>query len=154
MSIVSRRLVAVGLPVLVALVCLGIAGVASAQQLVCLTLDDGNPATPPLVYRLTLTFPGNSTASIVGTMTEGTEQRVVTGAGALVGSQAQLSLFATGVTPLPLVGPTLTGTTVHVTLNPPSFATGTFNGAQIRAILPLSLGATLFAGTAAVVGCP
>jgi hypothetical protein len=132
-----------------------VAGVASAQQLVCIDLDDGNADTPPLLYRLTLTFPGNNTASIVGTAIQGGDQRVVTGGGALIGGQAELSLQATDIATIPLTGvQTLVGTSAHVILNGPSFTSGIFKAAQVRALLPLGQTVTLSEGTATVVGCP
>ena len=155
MSIVSRRFVRLGLPLAVAFVCAGLAGVASAQQLVCINLDDGVAETPPLLYRLTLTFPGNDTASIVGTTIQGGNQGVVIGGGALIAGQAELSLQATDIAAPPQGGaPTLTGTSTHIILNGPSFTNGAFKAATVRAALPLGQTVTLSEGTATVVGCP
>ena len=146
MSIALRRPARLALPLAVAFVCIVIASAASAQQQICIETDE----TPPVVFHLNVTFPGNNTVSIVGTEDQGAEHRVVTGGGALVGGQAELSFVATDIAAPPLGGtPTLVGTSTHVILNGPTFTTGTFKAARVRGLAP----PTLSEGPAFVVDC-
>jgi len=141
-----------------ALVFVGIAGVASAQQQVCLDLNDGFPGSPTLLYRLTMTQPTGTTATVVGTATQGNATRIVTGGGVLVGGQFELSLRSTDInTPSQGGGPALLVHSTHVEINGPGFTSGTFESAHVRYFESnQGIGQTLNLtdGTVTVVACP
>jgi hypothetical protein len=144
--------------VVFALVFVAIAGVASAQQQVCISVDDQFPTSPPLLYRLNLTDSGQNTRSIVGTAAQGGAGRVVTGGGALIAGRFEISLRSTDIfTPPPGGDPALLVHTTHVLLNGPGFSSGPFQSVHIRYFeSPQGLGqiTAQTRGTATVVPCP
>jgi hypothetical protein len=153
----GRRHGRVYIAVMFALAIVAIACDASAQQQACITLDDGPGGGAPILYRLNVTLTGNGTASVVGTASQGSARRVVTGGGAVIGTAFELSLQGTDFVAQTGDAPALVTHATHVTLNGPAFAAGTFKSVHTR----LSEGAqsltqtiSLTDGTAAVIGCP
>jgi hypothetical protein len=149
----------IGFTLVLALAFVGIAGVAAAQQQVCISLDDAFAGSPPLLYRLTVTEPGNNTRLAVGTAHQGSATRVVTGGGALVGGQFELSLSGTDITtPATIGGDTaLIQHSTHIQLSSPTFTSGTFEAIHVR-IFESGQGfgqtTSLSDGTATVIACP
>ena len=151
----------IGFTLVLALAFVGIAGVASAQQQICVELIDTRvPITPPLLYRLTVTNPGNNTRSVVGTATQGSATRVVTGGGALIGGQFELSLQSTDIRNTgPISGDrALVNSSTHILLDGPTFTSGIFEAVHVRIFEDLfqSFGqtTTLVDGIATVIPCP
>jgi len=147
------------LAVVVALAGVALAGVASAQQQVCINTDDQFPTSPPFLYRLNVTDTGQNTRSVVGTATQGGAGRVVTGGGALIAGKFEISLRSTDIFVPPPGGgdPALLVHTTHILLNGPAFTSGTFQSAHTRYFeSPQGLGQIngLTGGTATVVACP
>jgi hypothetical protein len=138
----------------------GVAGVASAQQ-TCIEIIDNIPETPTFLYRLTVTQPGNNTVTVVGTATAAGRPgaRIVTGGGALIGGQFELSLTGTDIidAPLPPDERLLVQHTTHIVFTGPSFTSGLFETVQVRtfeAVNGFGTRTNLNEGTATIVSCP
>ena len=153
MAHVLRRHIRTGITVALALVLVGIAGVAAAAE-TCIELN----TTPSVLYRLVVTQPSPTTASVVGTITRGAVTGVVTGAGALIGGAFEVTLQASDIRVSFAVGDdALTTTTTHLQLNGPAFTSGPFQAAFVGYFESGHGSGQLTAleeGTATVVACP
>jgi hypothetical protein len=146
----------------VALALLGItAGTVSAQQLVCIELTDDLPQTPPFIYRLNLTPAGSTTFSLVGFVFGTSGARVLTGGGAVINGQVEISVQGTDIvtSPTPEQASVLVQHATHILLPGPSFSSGTFEHAFTRIFETAQTQTfgqitTLNDGTATVVNCP
>jgi hypothetical protein len=144
-----------------ALAVVGIAGVASAQQQTCIELTDALPQTPSFIYRLNVTPAGTNAVSIVGVVFGASGARVLTGGGALISGQAELSLMGTDIviSPTPEQAAVLVQHATHILLAGPSFTSGTFEHVFTRVFetaqaQTFGQTTTLNDGIATVVPCP
>lgn len=140
-----------------ALVCVGIAGAASAQGVFCITLDHGGVSPSLPLLRLVPTFQGNGFVAIVGRkIAPGAGDRgIVSGGGATINGVFEMSLQGSGiVTPSqPGATPVLISGTTHILLNPVTLI-GSFKAVETET--PAS-GAAVFnhvEGIASIVTCP
>ena len=139
----------------VASVPVGMAGVAGAENLTCLTLDHGVAAKPLL--QLVPTSVGNGFVSIVGRRTHpvGGDRGVVSGGGLTTNGVFEITLQGTTITTQPMFGPTpvlISGST-HILLDPGTLS-GPFKTVQMVTSDTGGLHIEHTEGTATVVPCP
>ena len=153
MTIQSRRRLFVTLVMAVGLV--GIAGVASAQGLVCVALDHGAPAKPLL--QVVVTPVGNGFASLVGRRTHpmAGDRGAVSGGMVTTNGVFEVTLQSTTIATTQQFGPmpVLISGSTHILLNPATLA-GTSKTVETVTSEGGSLSIEHTAGTASVVACP
>ena len=138
-----------------AVVPVGIAGVASAQGLTCVALDHGAPAKPLL--QLVPTPVGNGFMSIVGRRTHpiAGDRGVVSGGGVTTNGVFEITLQSTTIATTQHFGPApvlISGST-HILLNPASLS-GAFKTVEIVTSEGGGLHIEHTEGTASIIPCP
>ena len=146
-----RFLVALAL----AVVPVGMAGVAGAETVTCLTLDHGAPAKPLL--QLVPTSVGNGFISIVGRRTHpvGGDRGAVSGAGVTTNGVLEITLQSTTIVTQQQFGstPVLISGSTHILLNP-STLNGPFKTVEMVTSDTGGLHLEHTDRTATVVPCP
>ena len=141
-----------------ALAVAGMAGVASAQGPVCVSLNRGIPPLPPDLLRLVATSLSSGFISVVGERAPTPPinvRGVLSGGGVVNGDVVDISLSETGIGSITLpAGPTsflVTGST-HIRLDATTL-TGTFKSFEREVTSTGNTATEHFEGTATVVSC-